>query len=368
VTAADRNWVLKIGSALLTEGGKGVRLEPVAGWARQIVLLRERGLRVVLVSSGAVAAGLQRLGRRRRPADIQELQAAAAVGQAGLIQAYEKEFQCFGVRVAQVLLTHEDIADRKRYLNARGTLLRLLEWQVMPIINENDTVSTEEIRFGDNDTLAGLVANLIEAEYLVILSDQPGLRERDPRQDPEAPLIREGFAGDPALRRMAGDGGAMGRGGMKSKLEAAVVAAKSGTDVVIADGRDARTLERLAAGERVGTLLRAGRESLAARKRWLASQSLVRGRLRLDAGAVLHLRERGKSLLAVGVTLVEGDFRRGDIVALLDPDGHEIGRGLSNYAAGETRRIMRRPSSLIGELLGHAREPELVHRDNLVLL
>jgi len=368
VTAADRNWVLKIGSALLTEGGKGVRLEPVAGWARQIVLLRERGLRVVLVSSGAVAAGLQRLGRRRRPADIQELQAAAAVGQAGLIQAYEKEFQRFGMRVAQVLLTHEDIADRKRYLNARGTLLRLLDWRVMPIINENDTVSTEEIRFGDNDTLAGLVANLIEAEYLVILSDQPGLRERDPRQDPEAPLIREGFAGDPALRRMAGDGGAMGRGGMKSKLEAAVIAAKSGTDVVIADGRDARTLERLAAGERVGTLLRAGRESLAARKRWLASQSLVRGRLRLDAGAVLHLRERGKSLLAVGVTLVEGDFRRGDIVALLDPDGREIGRGLSNYAAGETRRIMGRPSASIGELLGYAHEPELVHRDNLVLL
>ena len=365
--AARRVWVVKIGSSLLTDADHGLRLEPLAAWASQVAALRESGIDAVVVSSGAIAEGVGRLGLERRPRAIHQQQAAAAVGQAGLIQAYEAVFREHGVAIAQILLTHEDIADRRRYLNARSTLRELLRLGVVPVVNENDTVSTEEIRLGDNDTLAGLVANLVEAELLAILTDREGLLERDPRRDPEAPLLREGRAGDPALEAMAGGGGAIGRGGMRTKLKAAAAAARSGTDTVLANGNAERVLSRLAAGEALGTRLRAANPPLTARKRWLAGPAQVCGCLFLDDGAVRILRRGGKSLLAVGVTRAEGEFRRGELVTLADPGGNEIGRGLSNYDVAEARRILGQPSDRIADLLGYVNEPELVHRDNMVL-
>jgi glutamate 5-kinase len=330
--------------------------------------LRERRIDTVLVSSGAVAEGVSRLGWKQRPHALHELQAAAAVGQMGLIQAYEACFQRYRVHTAQILLSHDDIADRRRYLNARSTLRTLVALGVVPIVNENDSVATEEIRFGDNDTLAGLVANLIEADLLVILTDQDGLFAEDPRRDPGSTFIRIGKAGDRALEINAGDGAAWGRGGMKTKLRAAATAAKSGAHTIIANGMEKDVLPRIAAGEEVGTLLTADRAPVAARKQWLASPAHVRGRLSLDAGAVSVLRGQGKSLLAVGVTAVDGAFRRGEIVACVDAAGADVARGLVNYSADETRRIMGRPSDRIEALLGYVDEPELIHRDNLILL
>lgn len=363
-----RRWVVKIGSSLLTNDGLGLKADTLALWVNQISMLRQRGKDVVLVSSGAVAEGVVRLGWNRRPHAVHELQAAAAVGQMGLIQAYESCFQKHGTHTGQILLTHEDIADRKRYLNARTTLRTLIRLGVVPIVNENDTVATDEIRFGDNDTLAGLVANLIEAHVLVILTDQPGLCERDPRRDPGARLVPEAEAGDPALEQMAGEGTALGRGGMLTKLRAAAIAAKSGAATIIADGLMPEVLLKIAGGEPVGTLLKPARGPLAARKQWLAGQAIVRGRLRLDDGAVKVLREQGKSLLAVGVTGVEGDFQRGEIVACVDAQGQEVARGLVNYDAEAARRIMGQPSQRFEELLGYLDEPELIHRDNLIVL
>lgn len=365
--ADARRWVVKIGSALLTGDGRGLDEAGIARWAGELAALRRAGAEVVLVSSGAVAEGVVRLGLARRPESIHELQAAAAVGQMGLIQAWEAAFARHGLHTALVLLTHDDLADRARYLNARSTLRTLLGHGVVPVVNENDTVATEEIRFGDNDTLAALVTNLVEADALVLLTDQDGLRERDPRQDPGAPRVDVARAGDPGLDAMAGGGGRLGRGGMATKVRAARLAARSGASTCILDGRRAGALAAVADGTVDGTLLVAEEARLAARKRWIAGQLQTRGTLVIDAGAVQVLRERGRSLLPVGVRAVHGRFARGEVVVCVDEAGREIARGLVNYSSEETERIRGQASGRIGELLGYAGEPELIHRDDLVL-
>ncbi|MGE5640509.1 MAG: glutamate 5-kinase [Clostridia bacterium] len=366
---AAKTLVVKVGSSLVTNEGRGLDASALARWAAQIAELRQLGRQVVLVSSGAIAEGMQRLGWTRRPRAMHELQAAAAVGQMGLVQGYESCFRQHGLHTAQVLLTHADLADRQRYLNARATLRALLELGVVPVINENDTVVTDEIKLGDNDTLGSMVANLIEADALVILTDQPGLFDADPRRVPSAKLVREGKAGDPALEAMAGArGGELGKGGMLTKVLAAKRAARSGAHTAIVSGREERVLVRLAQGEAIGTILRAATVPLAARKQWLADHLNLGGRLVLDAGAVQALATGGKSLLPIGVREVQGDFQRGEVVACVGPDGRDIARGLVNYSAEETRRIMRKPSSEIESTLGYMDGPELIHRDNLVLL
>jgi glutamate 5-kinase len=361
--------VIKVGSSLVTNDGRGLDHSAVARWAAEIAQLKRGGKSVVLVSSGAIAEGMQRLGWTTRPRAIHDLQAAAAVGQMGLVQAYETAFAQYGLHTAQVLLTHDDLADRRRYLNARTTLTTLLGLHVIPIINENDTVTTDEIRFGDNDTLAALVTNLIEADVLVLLTDQQGLYTGDPRRDPAATIVHAARAGDPALETMAGGAGsAIGRGGMLTKVLAARRAARSGAATIIACGREPDVLARLAGGEMLGTALTAERGALAARKQWLADHVRLAGRLTLDSGAVRALTKDGKSLLPIGVVEVTGQFGRGEVVGCFAPDGREIARGLVNYGAQEAARILRRPSSEIEAVLGYVDEPELIHRDNLVLL
>jgi len=361
--------VVKIGSSLVTDDGRGIDHVAVARWAAQIARLTQAGRSVVLVSSGAIAEGMQRLGWTTRPRAIHDLQAAAAVGQMGLVQAYETAFAQYGLHTAQVLLTHEDLSDRRRYLNARTTLTTLLGLHVIPIINENDTVTTDEIRFGDNDTLGALVTNLIDADVLVLLTDQQGLYTADPRTHPTATIVATARAGDPALDVMAGGAGsAIGRGGMLTKVQAAKRAARSGASTIIACGRETDVLTRLANGEALGTLLIAEPSALGARKQWLADHVRLAGRLTLDAGAVRALTQDGKSLLPVGVIAISGSFGRGELVGCFAPDGREIARGLVNYGAQEAARIVRRPSSEIEAELGYVDEPELIHRDNLVLL
>ncbi len=363
-----RRLVVKVGSALVTDNGNGLDRGFLAELARQIAALREDGREVLLVSSGAIAAGMQRLGWTARPRAMHALQAAAAVGQMGLAQAYESCFSQYGLKTAQILLTHDDLSDRLRYLNARSTLAALLELGVVPVINENDTVVTDEIRFGDNDTLGALVANLVEADALLILTDQAGLFTADPRKEPAATLVAERRADDPSLEAMAGGAGSgIARGGMLTKVRAAQRAARSGAHTLIASGRETDALPRLARGEALGTLLFAAATPLAARKQWLADHLQLAGSLILDAGAVQALAS-GKSLLPIGVTAVEGEFGRGEAVACRGPDGREIARGLVNYSSAEARRIARQPSSEIETLLGHLDEPELIHRNNLVLL
>ncbi len=369
VIADARRIVVKVGSSLVTNEGRGLDRAALTRWAEQIGKLAALGKQVVLVSSGAIAEGVLRLGWPRRPSAIHELQAAAAVGQMGLAQAYESEFSRLGLRTAQVLLTHEDLADRRRYLNARATLFTLLELGVIPVINENDTVVTDEIKFGDNDTLGALVTNLIEADALVILTDQRGLFTADPRRNPEARLLSHARAGDPALEQMAGGAGSsVGTGGMYTKVIAAKRAAGSGAHTVIASGREADVLARLATGECIGSELRASTPVLSARKQWMADHLQLRGRVRLDPGAVRAVVAEGRSLLPVGVVDVEGEFERGDVVACLDAEGREVARGLVNYSAADTRRIMRHGSHDIAAILGSMNEPELMHRDNLVLI
>ncbi len=368
--AKSKRWVIKIGSALLTNEGKGVDHEAIGHWVAQMAALRQQGVEIILVSSGAVAEGLKRLGWTTRPTEVCRLQAAAAVGQMGMVQTYETSFQRFGIHTAQVLLTHDDFSDRQRYLNAGSTLRTLIELGVIPVINENDTVATDEIRLGDNDTLASLVANLIEAQLLVILTDQQGLFERDPREDPSAKLISQGDAGDVALEAMASSkGGKLGRGGMATKLRAARLAARSDTATWIASGRIPDVLLAMANGAEFGTLLLPSQSRLIARKRWLASHLQVRGQLSLDAGAVRVLRDKGSSLLPIGVVAATGNFLRGDMVACINAEsGEEVARGLVNYDAEETLKILRQPSHKIAEILGYAAESELIHRDNLVLV
>ncbi len=367
--ASARTLVIKVGSSLLTTEGRGLDVEAIARLAAQIAGLRKLGKRAVLVSSGAIAEGLQRLGLPRRVHALHELQAAAAVGQMGLVQCYETCFREHGLATAQILLTHADLADRQRYLNARSTLRTLLDLGVIPVINENDTVVTDEIKFGDNDTLGALVTNLVEADALVILTDQAGVYEADPRRQPGAKLIARARAGDPQLEAMAGGTGSrLAKGGMLTKVLAAKRAARSGAHTVIASGHERDVLMRLAQGEALGTLLEAATAPVAARKQWLADHLSVAGQLQLDAGAVTALVRDGKSLLPIGVVAVDGDFERGEAVACLDPARREVARGLVNYSATESRSIMRRPSSEIEARLGYIDEPELIHRDNLVLL
>lgn len=364
-----RRIVVKVGSSLVTNEGRGLDEAAIEEWSRQISALVRDGREVIMVSSGAIAEGMKRLGWSTRPKEIHELQAAAAVGQMGLAQMYETRLKAHGLGSAQVLLTHADLADRERYLNARSTLLTLIQLGVVPVINENDTVVTDEIKFGDNDTLGALVANLVDADAYVILTDQRGLYSADPRKNPDARFIGEATAGDPALEAMAGGAGsAIGRGGMLTKVLAAKRAAGSGTSTVIAWGREADVLLRLAAGEAIGTALRAGTPKLAARKQWMVDHLQLRGSVGVDAGAVAKLRDEGKSLLPIGVHEVQGEFARGDVIAVRTLDGIELARGLANYSSAEARLIARKPSSQIEALLGYANEPELIHRANLVLV
>ncbi|AST33976.2 glutamate 5-kinase [Ralstonia solanacearum] len=367
--ADARRLVVKVGSSLVTNDGRGLDQAAIARWAAQIAALRGAGKEVVLVSSGAIAEGMQRLGWAKRPKEIHELQAAAAVGQMGLAQVYESEFARHGIRTAQVLLTHGDLADRERYLNARSTLLTLLSLGVVPIINENDTVVTDEIKFGDNDTLGALVTNLIEGDALIILTDQRGLYTADPRKNPDARFVDEAQAGASELEAMAGGAGSsIGKGGMLTKILAAKRAAKSGAHTVIASGREADVLARLAGGEAIGTQLRAPTGRMAARKQWMIDHLQLRGRVVLDAGAVDKLTAGGKSLLPIGVTEVQGEFARGEVISCVDTAGHEVARGLTNYSSAEARLIARKVSSEIEAVLGYVSAAELVHRDNLVLL
>jgi len=364
-----RRIVVKVGSSLVTNEGRGVDAEAVGNWCRQMAMLASQGREVVMVSSGAIAEGMKRLGWARRPKEIHELQAAAAVGQMGLAQIYESKLREHGMGSAQVLLTHADLADRERYLNARSTLLTLLGLKVIPVINENDTVVNDEIKFGDNDTLGALVANLVEADALVILTDQKGLYSADPRRDPDARFIDEALAGAPELEQMAGGAGSsIGKGGMITKVLAAKRAAKSGASTVIAWGRETDVLVRLAAGEAIGTALLAPTQKMAARKQWMADHLQMRGAVVVDDGATSKLRDGGKSLLPIGVVTVEGSFERGEVVGCFAPDGREIARGLVNYSAQEAVRILRKPSSEIEAILGYVDEAELIHRDNMVLL
>ena len=372
VVQEARRIVVKVGSSLVTNEGRGLDEAAIGEWARQLAAL-VRGhegppRELIMVSSGAVAEGMKRLGWKTRPKELHELQAAAAVGQMGLVQMYETKLRDHQVGSAQVLLTHADLADRERYLNARSTLLTLLGLGVVPVINENDTVVTDEIKFGDNDTLGALVANLVEADALIILTDQKGLYTADPRRDPAAQFVHEAKAGDPALEAMAGGAGSsIGRGGMITKILAAKRAAGSGASTVIAWGREPDVLLRLVGGEPLGTLLVAQTQKKQARKQWMADHLQLRGSVVVDAGAAAKVRDEGKSLLPIGMTAVEGDFSRGDVIAVRDASGVEIARGLANYAAAEARLLCRKPSAEFEKLLGYVAEPEMVHRDNLVL-
>ena len=366
---STRRWVVKIGSALLTADGKGLARESLSSWVEQMASWVLSGNQLVLVSSGAVAEGMSRMGWKNRPTTLHELQAAAAIGQMGLIRAYETCFQKRDLHTAQVLLTHDDLINRARYLNARSTLRTLLGLGVVPVVNENDTVANEELRFGDNDTLAALVANLVEADLLVLLTDQKGLYESDPRINPQAKQISSSQVDNPRLDKAAGgSAGGLGRGGMTTKLRAARLAARSGTATVIAPGADENVLSCIAAGEDIGTLLVPVQGAEAARKRWLAGHLQIRGQLVLDAGAVRVLKESGRSLLAVGVKRVSGSFSRGEVVSCRDEQGREVARGLVNYSAAEADRIKGQASSRIRDILGYIDEDELIHRDNLVLV
>ena len=360
--------VIKIGSALLTNDGAGLDKAGIANWVDQIAKLKQKGIEVVLVSSGSVAEGMTRLGWKVRPTALHELQAAAAVGQMGLVQCYESDFSRHNYLTAQILLTHADLSNRTRYLNARSAMRALIDLNVVPIINENDTVITDEIRFGDNDTLGALVANLVEADALIILTDQNGLYTADPRHDKSATLIESARAEDPAIQAMAGDGGALGRGGMITKVRAARLAARSGASSVIVGGRIENVITRLFEGESLGTLLTSDQEPMAARKQWIAGHLQTRGEITLDDGAVRALQKSGKSLLPVGAINVTGNFGRGEVVACIDSKGNIVAKGLVNYSATETKKILKTDSKDTLSILGYMDEPELIHRDNLVLV
>ncbi len=368
VVKQARRIVVKVGSSLVTNEGRGLDEAAIGHWCQQLAALVQDGRELIMVSSGAVAEGMKRLGWSSRPKEINELQAAAAVGQMGLVQMYESKLRECGVGSAQVLLTHADLADRERYLNARSTLLTLLQLGVVPVINENDTVVNDEIKFGDNDTLGALVANLVEADVLIILTDQKGLYTADPRRDPSATFVHVARAGDPQLEAMAGGAGSgIGKGGMITKILAAKRAAGSGASTVIAWGREPQVLQRLCDGEAIGTCLVAQTAKQQARKQWMADHLQMRGSVTVDAGAVDKIVGEGKSLLPIGMTEVSGDFSRGEVIAVRDPSGNEIARGLANYASSEARLLCRKSSSDFERLLGYAAEPEMIHRDNLVL-
>lgn len=361
--------VVKIGSSLLTKGGRGLDQSAIQAWVRQMAGLRLNSIEVVLVSSGSVAEGMSRLGLKVRPKTLHELQAAASVGQMGLVRVFDDNFQQHGLHAAQVLLTHDDLSDRQRYLNARSTLLTLLKFGVVPVINENDTVATEEIRFGDNDTLAALVANLIEAELLIILTDQQGLFTGDPGLFPDAQLISEISVNDDSLDKMAGDSrSGLGRGGMSTKVRAARLASRSGAATVVAAGATENVITQVISGADLGTYFLPDIEPLVARKRWLAGQLQVKGHLVLDSGAVKMLKNNGKSLLAVGIKAVSGQFARGELVSCVDESGQEVARGLINYGMDDAKLILGKSSLDFEKILGYADDSEMIHRDNLVLI
>lgn len=364
---ASKRWVVKIGSALITDKGCGLKHERLNTWIAQIAELGKRGIEVVIVSSGAVAEGIARLGWKQRPTQVHQLQAAAAVGQMGLIQAYEVGFQKYGKHTAQILLTHEDVANRERYLNARTSINTLIGLGVIPVINENDSVATEEIRFGDNDTLAGMVANLIEADVLVLLTDQDGLYTADPNRDNNAELISEASVNDTKLDTYAGEGGALGRGGMRTKIKAARIAARSGSQTVIAPGNEHNVILRIAEAEEIGTLLTGTEETVNARRLWLAGQGKMNGSVSIDDGAVRALKENNKSLLPVGIKSVNGEFNRGEVIACLDMNGKEIARGLTNYNSAQAKMILGKSSQDIKKLFGNLEDDEFIHRDNLLV-
>ncbi len=364
----SKRCVIKIGSALLTNDGLGLNRDGIHRWVEQMVQLRKQGIEVVLVSSGAVAEGMSRLGWKKRPNALHELQATAAIGQMGLVQAYESAFSQYGHHTAQILLTHDDLSNRKRYLNARSTLKTLLGLNTIPVVNENDTVAFEEIKFGDNDTLAALVANLIEADHLIILTDQAGLYDKDPRSNPDAKLVEFANASDTGLDDMVSDkGGALGRGGMLTKLRAARLAARSGTNTLICAGREQNILPRAFNGDVLGTYLFAEQSQVTARKQWLAGHLQMHGKLYLDPGACKVLKEKGSSLLAVGLRRVEGNFQRGEVVACVDESGKEIARGLVNYNSAEVVKLIGQSSDKIESILGYVDEEELIHRDNMII-
>lgn len=364
-----KRWVIKVGSSLLTADGKGLDHDIISQWTAQIAKLLKDDREVVLVSSGSIAEGVARLKLEQRPTRVDQLQAAAAVGQMGLIRAYEAGFERFEQLTAQILLTHDDLSDRQRYLNARGTLSTLLKHGVLPIVNENDTVTTDEIRLGDNDTLGAQVANLIDADVLVLLTDQSGLYTRDPRQFNDARLLERANASDPEILALAGPAGSsLGSGGMRTKVLAACRAAQNGTTTVIADGRMNNVLIRLREGEPLGTMLTSDQKPLDARKRWLADHLRAKGRLMIDEGASTVLRDRGSSLLAVGVQSCAGDFSRGELVDCVDAQGSVIAKGLVNYNAGDTAKILGKASNQFEKILGFMGEPELIHRDNMIVL
>jgi len=363
----SKRWVVKIGSALLTANGNGLDKEAIALWVKQIIHQLESGIEIIIVSSGAVAEGMSRLSWIERPNSVHGLQVAAAVGQTGLVQAYESQFQEFGRNTAQILLDHDDISNRERYLNVRNTLQELIKLGVVPVINENDTVATDQIRFGDNDTLAALVANIIDADLLVILTDQDGLFDADPRKNPNANLVTNGNSQDESLLELAGSSSTLGRGGMITKLKAAKLAARSGANTVIAGGRVNQILSRLSEGEELGTMLISDKEPIAARKQWLVGRLKVCGSLTLDLGASKMLTNHGKSLLPVGVLSIKGRFHKGDLVTCVDEKGLEIARGLVNYNSEESTKILGKSSEMIADELGYCDAEELIHRDNLVL-
>lgn len=363
----SKRWVVKIGSALLTANGNGLDKEAIALWVEQIVHQLEGGIEIIIVSSGAVAEGMSRLSWIERPNSVHGLQVAAAVGQTGLVQAYESQFQEYGRNTAQILLDHDDISNRERYLNVRNTLQELIKLGVIPVINENDTVATDQIRFGDNDTLAALVANIIDADLLVILTDQDGLFDADPRKNPNANLVTNGNSQDESLLELAGSSSTLGRGGMITKLKAAKLAARSGANTVIAGGRVNQILSRLSEGEELGTMLISDKEPIAARKQWLVGRLKVCGSLTLDLGASKMLTDHGKSLLPVGVLSIKGTFYKGDLVTCVDEKGLEIARGLVNYNSEESAKILGKSSEMIADELGYCDAEELIHRDNLVL-
>lgn len=366
--ANSTRWVIKIGSSLITENGRGLNHQAISAWVEQITKLRKAGKEVLLVSSGAVAEGMARIGWKQRPHALHELQAAAALGQMGLIQHFESCFKKHHILTAQILLTHEDLGNRQRYLNARSTLKTLLKLGTIPIINENDTVATDEIRFGDNDTLGALVCNLVEADTLVLLTDQQGLFNKDPRHNKDAELITQSSAHNADLVTMAGESGALGQGGMRTKITAAQRAARSGANTIIVSGSVTNILQKIAQGEAVGTLLTADNEPMSARKQWLANQLKISGRLTLDAGASHAIVKSGVSLLAVGVSRVEGNFQRGEVVSCISSEGKEIARGLVNYDAKESQQLKGETSGKFESILGYVDDAELIHRDNLVLL
>lgn len=363
--------VVKIGSSLLTDDGKGLNLSAMKAWAKQIANLREQKIEIIIITSGAIAEGVQRLGLSERPTLINELQAAAAIGQMGLAQTWEVALASYNLQSAQILLTHDDLKERERYLNARGTILTLLRYGVVPVINENDTVVTNEIKLGDNDTLGALVANLIEAHLLILLTDQDGLYTANPRNNPSAALVRNATAGDPKLLAMAGsesDKGSLGKGGMATKVRAAERAGRGGTSTVVANGRQKDILLSIMAGDEVGSLFESATPRIAARKQWLANHLRAKGKLIIDDGAVKALSKNGRSLLPIGVVSVEGSFSRGEMVGVFNNEGLELARGLVNYSAKEVRKILGSDSHKIQEILGYHSEEELIHRDNLVLI